>query len=211
MAKKLTKAQIAKNPTKAINSGKMKMRKQEVPFGGIGKAAVKVVGKVLGKKTVAKGGSRQAGDYAVSGKSAKQTMIKVGSSPTANYRYGRDAMISKNVTIKDTTSPSGKQFIRGGASQVMNQNSRLTTKLTKAEVKANARGLKAANKPTKSTKTKPFAKGSASRGSAKEIARIATIAGGSALGITSTKSYQTNLQGQIKDAQKAKQSKKKSK
>lgn len=152
MAKKLTKAQIAKNPTKAINSGQMKMRKQEVPFGGIGKAAAKVVGKVIGKKTAAKGGSRQAGDYAVSGKSAKQTMIKVGSSPTANYRYGRDAMISKNVTIKDTTSPSGKQFIRGGASQVMNQNSRLTTKLTKSEVKANARGLKAANKPTKAGK-----------------------------------------------------------
>lgn len=49
MAKKLTKAQIAKNPTAAINSGKMKMNKQEVSFSGIGKVAGKVVSKVAGK------------------------------------------------------------------------------------------------------------------------------------------------------------------
>jgi hypothetical protein len=146
MAKKLTKAQIAKNPTKAINSGKMKMRKQEVPFGGIGKAAAKVVGKVIGKKTVAKGGSRQSLDVPISSSSAKKYSLMPGKSPNMNYRYGKDTSISKNVKIKDTVSPSGKSFIRGGAVQVINQNARLTTGLSKAEVKANARGLKAANK-----------------------------------------------------------------
>ena len=135
------------------------------PIVGVAKVVAKKLAKSSAKKTVkktaAKGASRQAGDYPVPGKSAKQTMIKVGSSPTANYRYGKDAQISKNVKIKETTSPSGKQFIRGGAAQVMNQNSRLTTKLTKAEVKANARGLKAANKPTSRQKSIKKANGTA--------------------------------------------------
>jgi hypothetical protein len=94
--------------------------------------------------------SRQAGDYPVSGSSAKKIMPKTGKAPAENYRYGRNSQISKNVSIKDTVSPSGKEFIRGGASQVMNQNARLTAKVSKAEAKANARGLKAANKPVKS-------------------------------------------------------------
>jgi hypothetical protein len=82
----------------------------------------------LTKKSATKASSRQDGDYATSGKSAKQLMPKAGKA--------------------DTTSPSGKQFIRGGSAQVMNQNARLTKPLTKAEIKANARGLKAANKKT---------------------------------------------------------------
>lgn len=140
MAKKLTKAQIAKNPTKAINSGKMKMKKQEVPLSGIGKAAAKAVGKVLGKKTAAKGSSRQAGDYVVSGSSAKRTMPKV----YANREKGKDFAIGENVKIKNTVSPSGRVFVRGGATQVVRENLRSTKPLTKAEAKANARGLKAA-------------------------------------------------------------------
>jgi hypothetical protein len=59
MAKKLTKAQIAKNPTKAINSGKMKMKKQEVPFGGIGRAAARVVGKAIVNATTGKTAARK--------------------------------------------------------------------------------------------------------------------------------------------------------
>jgi hypothetical protein len=184
MAKKLTKAQIAKNPTKAINSGQMKMRKQEVPFGGIGKAAAKVVGKVIGKKTVVRKGATGA--------------------KLSPYSGGIKAKVSDNVTVRIKAKPN-YEFSKdlSTVNKIAKQNA-----ASSGSAKANARGLKAANK---STKTKPFAKGSASRGSAKEIARIATIAGGSALGISSTKSYQTNLQGQLKDAQKAKQSKKKSK
>lgn len=152
MAKKLTKAQIAKNPAKAINSGKMKMKKQEVPLSGIGKAAAKAVGKVLGRKTATRDASRQSLDVPISGSSAKRNSLIVGKSPNAKYRYGKDTPISKNVKIKDTVSPSGKSFIRGGSVQVMNQNARLTTSVSKAEAKANARGLKAANKPTKAGK-----------------------------------------------------------
>ncbi len=148
MAKKLTKAQIAKNPTKAINSGKMKMKKQEVPLSGLGKAAAKAVSKVIGKKTIAKGGSRQAGDYPVSGSSAKRTMPKI----YANREKGKDFAISENVKIKNTVSPSGKVFVRGGVTQVVRENLRPSGALTKAEAKANARGLKAANKKTKASK-----------------------------------------------------------
>lgn len=181
MAKKLTKAQIAKNPTKAINSGKMKMRKQEVPFGGIGKAAAKVVGKVIGKKAVAKGAT---------------------GAKLSPYSGGIKAKVSDNVTVRIKAKPN-YEFSKdlSTVNKIAKQNA-----ASSGSAKANARGLKAANK---STKTKPFAKGSASRGSAKEIAKIATIAGGSAIGIASTKSYQTNLQGQLKDARKAKQSKNK--
>lgn len=151
MAKKLTKAQIAKNPTKAINSGKMKMKKQEVPLSGIGKAAAKAVGKVLSKKTAAKGSSRQAYDYPVSGKSAKKVIPNVGKAK-AEYRYGKNMDISKTVKIKDAVSPSGRVTNRGGALQVERQNIRLAAPISKAEAKANARGLKAANKKTTASK-----------------------------------------------------------
>ena len=141
-----------KNPTAAINSGKMEKKSGEIVSPGkiISKAAAKLAGTKAAKavsKTNSKS-SRQAGDYAVSGKSAKDTMMKTGKAPDGNYRYGRDSQISENVSIKDTVSPSGKEYIRGGAAQVMNQNSRLSAKAnkTKAEAKANARGLKAANK-----------------------------------------------------------------
>jgi hypothetical protein len=48
---------IAKDPAGAINSGKLKQVKQEVPFGGVGKVVAKVVAKVAEKnaaKTTAK-------------------------------------------------------------------------------------------------------------------------------------------------------------
>jgi len=67
MSKKLTKAEIAKikrlakiakNPTAAINSGKMKMKKQEVPLAGIGKAAARLVGKAVVNATTGKYAAR---------------------------------------------------------------------------------------------------------------------------------------------------------
>jgi glucan-binding YG repeat protein len=156
MAKKLTKAQIAKNPTKAINSGQMKMKKQEVPFGGIGKAAAKAVGKVLGKKTGTKGVVRNpsrgnSSDYVVGGRGSKNMMPKAGKADT-NYRFGRDTELSNNVKIKDTKSPSGKVTYTGGTLQVLNQNTRLGNRVSASEAKANARGLKAANKKTTASK-----------------------------------------------------------
>ena len=44
---------------------------------------------------------------------------------------------------------------RGGALQVERQNTRLAAPLSKAEAKANARGLKAANKGTKKMQNVP--------------------------------------------------------
>jgi hypothetical protein len=116
------------------------------------KAATKVVKKAVTKKAAsATKSSRQAGDYVISGKSAKNVMPKAGSGG-GNYRYGRDTEITKNVSIKNTKSPSGKVDIRGGAAQAMRQEMRLSQPLSKAEAKANARGLKAANKTTKASK-----------------------------------------------------------
>jgi hypothetical protein len=97
--------------------------------------------------------SRQAGDYAISKESAKTTMGKAGTRD-AKYVDGRDTQISKNVSIKNTKSPSGRVHIRGGAAQVFNRELReAALGYSKAEAKANARGLKAANKPTKASKT----------------------------------------------------------
>jgi hypothetical protein len=96
--------------------------------------------------------SRQAYDFPVSGKSAKTTMGKAGTRD-AKYVDGRDTQISKNVSIKNTKSPSGGISIRGGAAQVFNRELRESALgYSKAEAKANARGLKAANKPTKAGK-----------------------------------------------------------
>ena len=91
--------------------------------------------------------SRQAYDYPVSKESAKTTMGKAGTRD-AKYSDGRDTQISKNVSIKNTKSPSGGIHIRGGAAQVFNRELRESALgYSKAEAKANARGLKAANKP----------------------------------------------------------------
>jgi hypothetical protein len=96
--------------------------------------------------------SRQAYDYPVSKESAKTTMGKAGTRD-AKYVDGRDTQISKNVSIKNTKSPSGGIHIRGGAAQVFNRELRESALgYSKAEAKANARGLKAANKPTKAGK-----------------------------------------------------------
>jgi hypothetical protein len=128
MAKKLTKAQIAKNPTKAINSGQMKMRKQEVPFGGIGKAAAKVVGKVIGKKTAASKGATGA--------------------KLSPYSGGIKAKVSDNVTVRIKAKPN-YEFSKdlSTVNKIAKQNA-----ASSGSAKANARGLKAANKPTKAGK-----------------------------------------------------------
>ena len=106
-------------------------------------SAKKTVKATVKKKVVST--KRQAFDTPVSRSSAKDVVPKMG----------RDNLqISENVAIKNAKSPSGKVSIRGGANQVMNQNTRISLKkgMTKAEAKADARGLKAANKPTRAGK-----------------------------------------------------------
>lgn len=91
--------------------------------------------------------SRQAYDYPVSGKSANRVIPNVGRADT-KYRFGKDMDVSSNVKIKDAVSPSGKTTRSGGVLQVTRQNDRLASPISRAEAKANARGLRAANKKT---------------------------------------------------------------
>ena len=163
MATKPTKQQVAQakaraggnNPVKVTNAGLKKLGSAAViaasftPAGRVARGAVTVAKAASGarKASTAAKSSRQAGDYVISKESPKRVMTKAGSGG-GNYRFGRDTEITKNVSIKDTKSPSGKVSITGGAAQAMRQEMRLSQPVSKAEAKGNARGLKAANKPT---------------------------------------------------------------
>lgn len=76
----------------------------------------------------------------------------------------RSTDISENVSIKNAKSPSGKVYLTGGAGQVFKETTRSILGGTKAEAKASARGLKAANKPL-------------SKGNAKRSLEIKRMAG----------------------------------
>lgn len=162
-AKKPTKQQIAQakaraggnNPVKVTNAGLKKLGQAALiaasftPVGRVARGAATAAKAASGARkasTVGKS-SRQAYDYPVSGKSANKVIPNVGKAD-AKYRYGKDMSISNNVKIKDAVSPSGKTTSRGGVLQVERQNTRLAAPISKAEAKANARGLKAANKKT---------------------------------------------------------------
>lgn len=169
---KPTKQQVAQakaraggnNPIKVTDAGLKKLGKAAVTAATFVPAgrAVKVAATAVKAAKTAKAAkaaktaksSRQAYDYPVSGKSAKQVIPNVGKAK-AEYRYGKDMDISKTVKIKDAVSPSGRTTSRGGALQVERQNTRLAAPLSKAEAKANARGLKAANKGTKKMQNVP--------------------------------------------------------
>jgi hypothetical protein len=156
---KPTKQQIAQakaraggnNPVKVTNAGLKKLGSAALiaasftPAGRVAKVAA-TAAKATKAAKAAKS-SRQAGDYAVSGRSANRVIPNVGRAD-AKYRYGRDMDVSKNLKIKDAVSPSGKTTRSGGVLQVTRQNDRLANPLSRAEAKANARGLRAANKKT---------------------------------------------------------------
>jgi hypothetical protein len=159
---KPTKQQIAQakaraggnNPVKVTNAGLKKLGSAAViaasftPVGRVAKVAATVAKASKAAKTAKVAKSfRQAGDYAVSGRSANRVIPNVGRAD-AKYRYGRDMDVSKNLKIKDAVSPSGKTTRSGGVLQVTRQNDRLANPVSRAEAKANARGLRAANKKT---------------------------------------------------------------
>lgn len=163
---KPTKQQLAQAKLRAAASG-IKMDQSAKGLRNAGKAiaagaallpagrgvkAVATAAKAVkaAKSAKAAKSSRQAYDYPVSGKSANQVIPNVGKAK-AEYRYGKDMDISKNVKIKNSISPSGRTTSRGGVLQVERQNLRDVAPISKAEAKANARGLKAANKPTNKT------------------------------------------------------------
>jgi hypothetical protein len=153
-----TKAQVAQGLARAGGKSSYNVTNKDVKRAGqaakiIAGAAVtaagpgKVVKGVQAASKIAKAAkanksSRQTGDIVISGKSAKNVVPKMGT---------RSTDISENVSIKNAQSPSGKVYLTGGAGQVFKQNTRSILGGTKAEAKANARGLKAANKPTNKT------------------------------------------------------------
>ena len=137
---KVTKAGVKRLGKAALIAGSL------TPAGrGVKAASMAVKAVKAAKSAKAVKSSRQAGDFPVSGSSAKKVMRKI--TADAKYVAGRDSAISENVKIKNTVSPSGRESMRGGASQVFNQTVRNMLPVSKAEAKANARGLKAANKP----------------------------------------------------------------
>ena len=130
------------NPIKVTNAGVKRLGKAALIAGSLTPAgrgvkaasmAVKAAKAIKSAKS-----SRQAGDIVVSAQSAKRVVPKMGD---------RSVSISENVSIKNAKSPSGKISVGGGAGQVLKQNLRSLSSVSKAEAKANARGLKAANKP----------------------------------------------------------------
>ena len=108
------------------------------PIVKVAGAAIKAVTKSNkpAKKVISR--NRQVYDIPVAGNSSKMVAKKMGKG---------SLVISNNVKLKNVKSPSGKASVGGGASQVMLQNVRASLKTNKSEAKANARGLKAANKP----------------------------------------------------------------
>ena len=92
-----------------------------------------------------------AGAAAIAGrlaakKVAKEVAKKAAKTATSKgYGMGKKGLtVSNDVRIKSSTS-SSKLKANPGAKQVIDQNIKTASKTTKAEAKANARGLKAAN------------------------------------------------------------------
>jgi hypothetical protein len=111
-----------KNPTAAINSGKMEKKSGEIVSPG--KIIFKAAAKLAGTKAA---------------KAAKKVS-------TSGYGMSKKGLtVSNDVRIKSSTS-SSKLKVNPGAKQAIDQNIKTANKTTKAEAKANARALKAANK-----------------------------------------------------------------
>ena len=127
----------------------MPIKPKKNPVTKVAGKIAKEVAKKVTKKTAPKS-SRQTGDIVISGKSAKNVVPKMGTKSTD---------ISENVSIKNAKSSSGKIYLTGGAGQVFKQNTRSILGGTKAEAKASARGLKAANKPVSKNNRNRFGDG----------------------------------------------------
>jgi len=83
---------------------------------------------------------------------AKEESFKVKSNihPNLHHKVSKDVSIKPSSAMKKENALFGKT---SGAIQASKQNARLTKPISKAEAKANARALKAANKPTRASKT----------------------------------------------------------
>lgn len=127
MAKKLTKAQIAKNPTKAINSGKMKMKKQEVPLSGIGKAAARAVGKAIVNVTTGKYAARNYVESSIRA-SAKKTAAKTAKAEAKANARGLKAAQGKSLAPKKyKPDTEGRKQVKRFAAPLEKANGKKTS------------------------------------------------------------------------------------
>ena len=94
---------IAADPAGAINSGKLEMQKQEVPFGGIGKAVVKGVAKVAEK---------------VAAKSAEKSTVKA--LKAVNKPTDKAAKVAEKVESK--ALKAANKPVKSKDANLMNRN-----------------------------------------------------------------------------------------
>jgi predicted transcriptional regulator len=99
---------VAADPAGAINSGKLKMQKQEVPFGGIGKAVAEGVAKVV-EKVAAK-------DAAKTAAKVESRALKAANKPTSkdNAAVGPKTAAYVSDIVKNT-KPANPNVTRGGS------------------------------------------------------------------------------------------------
>lgn len=137
---------IAADPAGAINSGKLKQVKQEVPFGGVGKAVAKVVEKVAEK--VAEKGAAKATAKAL--EAAKGPSLAKG----AKKLEATSGMVERNVTkMKAETNQilgSSKKEAYAKAAETMDKEKAASVEAGK-KILARAQAEKNAAKIAKAT------------------------------------------------------------
>jgi hypothetical protein len=106
--------------------------------------------------------------------------------------------VSNDVRVKPSVN-SSKLNVNRGAKQAIGENLKTAGKATKAETKANARGLKAANKPTNKTP-------SLAKTQAKGVAKLAG-AGAATGAFTQIPAVKQSIKYQIEQANKNKKTK----
>ena len=99
---------VKADPAGAINSGKLEQKKQEVPFGGVGKAVAKGVAKVV-EKVVAKDTATVAEKVAAAKTPAEKAKIVVKAAKA-------DAKVEKKA-LKEANKP-----VKSRDADIMNRN-----------------------------------------------------------------------------------------
>jgi hypothetical protein len=101
---------IKADPAGAINSGKLEQKKQEVPFGAVGKAVVKGVAKVV-EKVVAK-------DTAKTAAKVESKALKAANKPTSKDNAATGPKTAAYVAdVIKNTKPANPNVTRGGSAK----------------------------------------------------------------------------------------------
>ena len=101
---------VKADPAGAINSGLLKQKKQEVPFGGIGKAVVKGVAKVA-EKVAEKGAAKAAAKV-------EAKALKAANKPTTKNNAATGPKTAAYVgDVLKNTKPANPNVTRGGSAK----------------------------------------------------------------------------------------------